>query len=137
MQLPIVIQLKKQEYKSWLIIPIIRKPKLLIIATPAASPSSPSIQFIAFVIATIQNSVNGKPIIWFMGKEGIIWPNKEKLIDLKIKPWLTIKDAIENWNINLLIGERFSKSSVNPRRKKSEAPISITWILLSNNGFDK
>ena len=71
-QLPIVMQLKKQEYKSWFRIPNIKKPVQVIIVMPAANPSRPSIQFKALVIATIQNKVNKKPIDWLIEKEGII-----------------------------------------------------------------
>ena len=56
-QLPIVIQLKKHEYKSLLIKPNIKKPVQLIMEMPAARPSSPSIQFKAFIIPTIQINV--------------------------------------------------------------------------------
>ena len=53
---------------------------------PATSPSSPSIQFKALVIETIQNNVNKNPSISPVEMDGNISLKIEKFIDLNISP---------------------------------------------------
>ena len=106
------------ENKQYIIFPelikITEKLNKVKIQTPVASPSSPSNQFIAFVIPTIQNIVKVKFINIRIEESSP--PKKGIFIGNKLTPLRKIIEEIIIWVPNLMKGLTSIKSSIKPTK---------------------
>mgnify|MGYP003489307284 CR=1 FL=1 len=97
-----------------------------IVETPPANPSNPSIKFMAFVIPTIQSTVNG------IAKypKCICSPNGVLIKFNWILPPITMMRAATIWPINFAFGFNSYISSKIPRMIMTVAPSSIAENVL-------